>query len=134
MIGLMVARSPMAQPAQQIRFCTSRDNTRIAYATCGAGPPLLWIEHWVHHIDLDWGSPVWHPWLAMLTRRHSLIRYDWRGCGLSDRDRVEFSMAKHLEDLEAVVDAAGVERFALKGRDQKTCRYRRQPSSRWPST
>jgi len=105
----------MSHPAQQIRFCTSRDGTRIAYATCGAGPPLVWATHWVHHLKFDWDSPVWHPWLSMLTRRHTIIRYDWRGCGLSDRDRVEFSFEKHVEDFEAVVQAAGVGRFVLLG-------------------
>lgn len=103
----------MSHPAQQIRFCTSRDGTRIAYATCGIGPPLLWIGHWVRHLKFDWDSPVWRPWLLMLTRRHCVVRYDWRGCGLSDREAVEFSLEKHIEDLEAVVAAAGLSRFVL---------------------
>jgi pimeloyl-ACP methyl ester carboxylesterase len=81
----------MPQAAQQIRFCTSRDGTRIAYATRGAGPPLVWAANWVHHLELDEDSPVWRPWLTLLTRRHTLVRYDLRGCGLSDRERVEFS-------------------------------------------
>jgi pimeloyl-ACP methyl ester carboxylesterase/DNA-binding CsgD family transcriptional regulator len=105
----------MAQPAQQFRFCTSRDGTRIAYATCGAGPPLLWAAHWVHHLNYDWDSPIWGPWLSLLTRRHTVIRYDLRGCGLSDRDGVEFSFERFFEDLEAVVDAAGLETFAYFG-------------------
>ena len=105
----------MSQPAQQIRFCTSRDGTRIAYATCGAGPPLVWTGGWVHHLELDWDSPVWRPWLSLLTRRHTVIRYDMRGCGLSDRTGVEFSLEKFVEDLEAVLAAAGLERFALLG-------------------
>jgi len=105
----------MPAPAEQIRFCASRDGARIAYATCGAGPTLVWAAHWVHHLKFDWDSPVWHPWLSMLTRRHRIIRYDWRGCGLSDRDRVEFSLEKHVEDLEAMVQAAGLERFVLLG-------------------
>lgn len=103
----------MSEPAQQIRFCTSRDGARIAYATSGTGPPLVWAQHWVHHLEFDWGSPVWRPWLAMLTRRHTLIRYDWRGCGLSDREAVEFSFEKYADDLEAVIAAAGVEQFVL---------------------
>jgi pimeloyl-ACP methyl ester carboxylesterase/DNA-binding CsgD family transcriptional regulator len=103
----------MSGPAQQIRFCMSRDGTRIAYAICGAGPPLLWIGHWVRHLKFDWDSPVWRPWLFMLTRRHCVVRYDWRGCGLSDREGVHFSLEKHIEDLEAVVAAAGLSRFAL---------------------
>ena len=105
----------MSQPAQQIRFCTSRDGTRIAYATCGAGPPLVWAASWTHHLELDWDSPVWRPWIAALARRHTLVRYDWRGCGLSDREQVEFSFEKFVEDLEAVIEAAGLEQFVLFG-------------------
>jgi pimeloyl-ACP methyl ester carboxylesterase/DNA-binding CsgD family transcriptional regulator len=105
----------MSRPVDQIRFCTSRDGTRIAYGTCGCGPPLIWSPHWVHHLDFDWESPVWQPWLAFLTRRHTLIRYDWRGCGLSDREGVHFSFERHIEDLEAVVDAAKHDSVALIG-------------------
>jgi pimeloyl-ACP methyl ester carboxylesterase/DNA-binding CsgD family transcriptional regulator len=111
----------MAHPAQQIRFCTSRDGTRIAYATCGAGPVLVWVQHWVHHLNLDWDHPVWRPWLSFLTRRHTLIRYDWRGCGLSDRDRVEFSTDRYVDDLGAVIKAAGVECFTLFGMAGSGC-------------
>jgi pimeloyl-ACP methyl ester carboxylesterase/DNA-binding CsgD family transcriptional regulator len=105
----------MAHPAQQIRFCTSRDGTRIAYATYGTGPRLVWAAHWIHHLKFDWDSPVWRPWLSALARHHTLIRYDLRGCGLSDREGVEFTFGKLVEDLEAVVKAVGVERFALFG-------------------
>jgi pimeloyl-ACP methyl ester carboxylesterase/DNA-binding CsgD family transcriptional regulator len=108
----------MSYPAEQIRFCTSRNGARIAYATCGAGPPLVHAPHWVHHLKFDWDSPVWRPWLAMMTRRHTLVRYDWRGCGLSDREGVEFDSESYLADLEAVIEAAGVERFALFGMSQ----------------
>jgi pimeloyl-ACP methyl ester carboxylesterase/DNA-binding CsgD family transcriptional regulator len=107
----------MSHRNEQIRFCTSRDGTRIAYATCGKGPPLVWVTSWMHHLKLDWESPVWGPWLDLLTRRHSLVRYDWRGCGLSDRDGVEFSFERHIEDLEAVVAAAGLRSFALVGQE-----------------
>jgi pimeloyl-ACP methyl ester carboxylesterase/DNA-binding CsgD family transcriptional regulator len=103
---------PMPRPKQEIRFCTSRDGTRIAYAICGSGPPLLWMQHWVHHLDGDWESPIWVHWLSRLTRNNTLIRYDYRGCGLSDRD-VEYSFDKLCEDFEAVVAATGATRFAL---------------------
>jgi pimeloyl-ACP methyl ester carboxylesterase/DNA-binding CsgD family transcriptional regulator len=105
----------MPLTAQQIRFCVSRDGTRIAYALCGSGPPLVWRGQWVHHLKSDWESPVWRPWLEVLGLRHTVIRYDWRGCGLSDRDGVEFSPEKHIEDLEAVADAAGLKEFVLLG-------------------
>src|SRR4051812_23508926 len=105
----------MAPTAQRIRFCTSRDGTRIAYATSGTGPPLLWGAHWVHQLELDWESPVWSPWLTLLTRRHTVVRYDLRGCGLSDRKEVEFSFEKLVEDLEAVADATGIRKFGYFG-------------------
>jgi pimeloyl-ACP methyl ester carboxylesterase/DNA-binding CsgD family transcriptional regulator len=105
----------MAQPTEQIRFCTSRDGTRIAYAVSGNGPALLWSAYWVHHLKFDWDSPVWRPWLSRLTQRHTLVRFDFRGCGLSDRERVEFSTEKLVEDLEAVVDATGLDCFAFLG-------------------
>ena len=103
----------MSHPVQQIRFCASSDGARIAYATCGSGPALVWLQHWVHHLNFDWDSPVWRPWLALLTRRNTLFRYDYRGCGLSDRERIEFSFQRLAEDFEAVLAAARVERFAL---------------------
>jgi pimeloyl-ACP methyl ester carboxylesterase/DNA-binding CsgD family transcriptional regulator len=105
----------MSQSRQRIRFCTSVDGTRIAYATCGSGPPLVWVQPWNHHLEFDWDSPVWTPWLSLLTRHHTLVRYDWRGCGLSDRERVRFSFDKYAEDLDAVIAAAGLDRFALFG-------------------
>ena len=105
----------MPSPVEQIRFCKSRDGVRIAYGRSGTGSPLVWVQHWAHHLNLDRDGPVWRPWLEMLARRHALVRYDWRGCGLSDRDRVEFSLEKYVDDLDAVVAAAGLERFALFG-------------------
>jgi pimeloyl-ACP methyl ester carboxylesterase/DNA-binding CsgD family transcriptional regulator len=107
----------MSHPPQQIRFCTSRDGVRIAYATCGSGPPLVRPAHFLSHLELDWHNPVWGPWLDLLARRHTLIRYDLRGCGLSDREGIEFSFDKLIEDLEAVVEATGTERFGIVGMD-----------------
>lgn len=103
----------MSAAQQQIRFCTSRDGTRLAYATCGEGPPLLWTGHFVRHLELDWDSPVWRPWRSLLMKGRTLVRYDWRGFGLSDRKGVEFSFDKHVEDLEAIAAAAGLQQFVL---------------------
>lgn len=105
----------MSRPIQQIRFCTSRDGTRIAYASCGTGEPLIWAAHWVGHLQLSWDNQVWRPWLAMLMHRHTLICYDARGCGLSDRDVADLSLGRHIEDLEAVAAAVGLDRFSLFG-------------------
>jgi pimeloyl-ACP methyl ester carboxylesterase/DNA-binding CsgD family transcriptional regulator len=103
----------MPHSLEQVRFAKSRDGSRIAYAVCGQGPPLIWVQHWIHHLRFDWDCPIWRPWLEFLSRHHTLVRYDWRGCGLSDRDEVTFSFEKMTEDLQAVIDAAGFERFVL---------------------
>jgi pimeloyl-ACP methyl ester carboxylesterase len=103
------------QTNEHIQFCKSRDGTRIAYAVSGSGPPLLWVQHWVHHLELDHESPIWRPWLALLTHDHTLIRFDWRGCGLSDRSDVAFSLENYFSDLEAVVAATAIDRFSLFG-------------------
>ena len=103
---------------QEIRFSRTADGVRIAYATAGHGPPLVKAANYLTHLEHDWESPVWRPWLRELARHHTLVRYDQRGCGLSDRDVEGFSMAGWLADLEAVVDAADLPRFALLGLSQ----------------
>ena len=107
-----------APPAQEIRFCTAGDGTRLAYAVSGAGPPLVKAANWLSHLAYDWESPVWRHWLAELSRRFRLVRYDERGCGLSDWDIGRFSFGDWVDDLEAVVDAAGLDRFPLLGISQ----------------
>lgn len=104
----------MPEFGQQIRFCRSADGTRIAYAVSGSGPPLVWVQHWVHHLEFDLRNPIWRGWLSALASGRTLIRFDWRGCGLSDRT-VDFSIDAQKRDLEAVIDAAGIDRFALFG-------------------
>ena len=103
---------------QSIRFTRSRDGTMIAYAKSGSGPPLVRAANWLTHLEFDWESPVWRHWLRELSRRHTLIRYDERGCGLSDREVDDLSFESWVADLEAVVDAAGLERFPLFGMSQ----------------
>ena len=103
---------------QQIRFCTSFDGARLAYAVTGEGPPLVRAPHWLTHLEYEWQSPIWRPWIESLSRAHLLLRMDERGCGLSDRDVADISFEAWVRDLEAVVDAAGLERFALFGHSQ----------------
>jgi pimeloyl-ACP methyl ester carboxylesterase/DNA-binding winged helix-turn-helix (wHTH) protein len=113
-----VASISPAPPVQEIRFCTAGDGTRLAYAASGAGPPVVKAANWLSHLDYDWESPVWRHWLAELSRRFRLIRYDERGCGLSDWDIGRFTFEDWVDDLEAVVDAAGLDRFSLLGISQ----------------
>ncbi len=114
-------RRSLAAPAaveQQIRFCTTSDGVRLAYAVVGAGPPIVRAAHWITHLDFDWQSPVWRHWLVGLARERTLIRYDERGCGLSDHDVEDFSLDAWVHDLETVVDEVGCERFPLLGVSQ----------------
>lgn len=115
------ARGTGGGPAhQKVRFCTSRDGTRIAYATTGSGYPLLRAGHWLTHLEHDWQSPLRRLFLDELGRNFAVTRYDQRGNGLSDWAVNDFSLEAFVDDLEAVADAAGLERFAIYGTSQGT--------------
>ena len=103
---------------QETRYCTAAAGTSIAYATIGKGPPLVRAAHWMTHLEFDWNSPIYKHVLEDLAAGQQLIRYDERGNGLSDRDVAEMTFESWVLDLEAVVDAAGVERFGLLGISQ----------------
>ncbi|HYL93352.1 MAG TPA: alpha/beta fold hydrolase [Alphaproteobacteria bacterium] len=105
-------------PRQKIQFCVTRDGVRLAYATAGSGYPLVKAANWLNHLDYEWDSPIWKHWIGKLTRHHRVIRYDERGNGLSQWDVKDMSLELWVQDLETVVDAAGVERFALLGISQ----------------
>jgi pimeloyl-ACP methyl ester carboxylesterase/DNA-binding CsgD family transcriptional regulator len=102
---------------QEIRYCTSSDGTRIAYATMGEGPPLVKTPNWFG-VEYELESPIWRHFVEAPARNHHLIRFDQRGCGLSQRDIENISLEAWVNDLEAVVDAAGVQRFPLLGISQ----------------
>ncbi len=87
-------------------------------ASIGRGPPLLRTAHWLSHVEQDARSPVWMHWLEALSQDHAYIRYDQRGCGLSDRSPPSNSIEAWIEDLEAVVEAQGLKRFRLFGMSQ----------------
>jgi DNA-binding winged helix-turn-helix (wHTH) protein/pimeloyl-ACP methyl ester carboxylesterase len=103
---------------QEVHFCTAADGVRIAYAEVGNGPPLIRTGHWLTHLEYDWESPVWSPFLDAIAARHRLIRYDARGNGLSDWDVQDLSFDAFVRDLETVVEATGLERFPLLGMSQ----------------
>jgi pimeloyl-ACP methyl ester carboxylesterase/DNA-binding winged helix-turn-helix (wHTH) protein len=110
--------APSFSVRQKIRFCTTADGTRIAYAVSGDGPPLVKTGNWLNHLEYDWESPVWRHVFEALSSGRRLIRYDARGNGLSDRNVSDFSLQAFVSDLEAVVKASGVGRFALLGVSQ----------------
>ena len=98
---------------QEIRFCKSPNGARIAFASTGQGNPLVRTGHWLTHLEHDWHSPIWRPFLDELGKRFEVVRYDQRGCGLTDWEIDDFSLDRFEEDLETVIAAVGHEKFVL---------------------
>ena len=107
-------------PRQSIRFVQSADGTSLAWASVGSpdNPPLVKAANWLSHLELDWEAPIWSPLFRELGKSFQFIRYDERGCGLSDWIVPEISFETFVSDLELVVDAAGLDRFPLLGISQ----------------
>ena len=103
---------------QQIAFCTTSDGVRIAYAKAGAGSPVVRASHWMTHLEQDFKNPIWRHVMLGFAQRHELLRYDARGEGMSQREVGRIDFDSWISDLEAVVDAAGHERFAIFGASQ----------------
>ena len=119
-IPLKVEEQELGAPAilkQEIRFCTASDGTSLAYSVTGAGPPLVKAANWLNHLEADLHSPLWKHWIRALTAIRSVWRYDERGNGLSDWN-APLNFDAFVNDLESVVDAAGLDRFDLLGISQ----------------
>ncbi len=100
----------------------TQDNVRLAWALSGSGPAMVKASHWITHLEYDWQSPVWRHWLEFFSRHFSLIRYDERGCGLSQRDVEDIGDKNWLPDLDDVIRAAEPpEPYALLGVSQGAC-------------
>ena len=109
-------KKPSAQTASQaVTFCKTSDGINLALASAGSGPPLVRAAHWATSVDYDYESPLTGPLLQHLANRFRVIRYDGRGVGLSDRNVSKITFATMLEDLEAVINSAQIERFLLLG-------------------
>ena len=105
----------MSPMRQEIRFARTQDNVRIAYAVAGTGYPLVRGPTWMSDVQHDWDTLTFGPLFRVLAARYRLYRHDARGYGLSEGDGLDLSVETYVADLEAVVDAAGLERFALWG-------------------
>jgi DNA-binding winged helix-turn-helix (wHTH) protein/pimeloyl-ACP methyl ester carboxylesterase len=113
------ASAPIARPAvQDVTFCKTADGVHLAVATSGSGLPVVKCANWLNHIEYDWQSPIWEPFMRELSSRFRLIRYDERATGLSDWNVDDISFEAFVHDLEAVVDNLGLERFPLIGLSQ----------------
>ncbi len=114
----------VTQPDQTIRYVTTRDHVRLAWATCGPpdAPVMVKAANWITHLEYDWESLVWHHWVGFLCQNFRLVRYDERGCGLSQQDVEDLGTGNWLPDLETVVDTAQLsEPFVLLGISQGAC-------------
>ena len=107
--------STPVMPQQEVRYVAGFGGVQLACAVTGAGYPILKCANWMSDLQYDRESSVWAHWIAGLSARNTLVRYDQRGNGLSDRTVDDFSLDAQLADLEAVADAACSERFALLG-------------------
>jgi pimeloyl-ACP methyl ester carboxylesterase/DNA-binding winged helix-turn-helix (wHTH) protein len=105
-------------PRQHIAFCRAADGVRLSYAVTGEGPPLVRAANWMTHLGYDIESPVWKHWVRDLSENRQFIRYDERGCGLSDWNATDFTFEDWVADLESVVEALGLEQFPLLGVSQ----------------
>jgi pimeloyl-ACP methyl ester carboxylesterase len=101
--------------AQELGVATAADGTKIAYAVAGSGPPLVYVLGWMTHLKEGFNSPLYdnERLLSMTSNHHRFVRYDGRGFGMSDRNVEDLSIAARVSDLKAVVDALGLERFAI---------------------
>jgi pimeloyl-ACP methyl ester carboxylesterase len=103
---------------QDIRYCTTPDGVRLAYALTGEGMPIVRTSHWFAHVEHDAESPAFKYFLLDMSGGHRVLRYDARGIGLSQRDNIELSFEHFVSDLGTVVDAAGLDKFIMLGLSQ----------------
>jgi pimeloyl-ACP methyl ester carboxylesterase len=121
LIGSEAPPPPPKATQQEVQFCTAADGVRIAYARVGSGPPLLKTANWLNHLEHDWEGPVWGELFHRMSANHMLIRYDERGNGLSDWNARDLSLDAFVQDMEAVVEATGAERFPIFAISQGGC-------------
>jgi pimeloyl-ACP methyl ester carboxylesterase/DNA-binding CsgD family transcriptional regulator len=104
---------------QKIRYARSKDGAKLAWAEAGSGPVLVKAANWMTHLEYEWESPVWRHWMSFFSSHFRYIRYDERGCGMTERIINDLSFESWVDDLETVIDAAEPqEPFALLGVSQ----------------
>ncbi len=102
-------------PELEVQFFTTSDGVRIAYTVGGSGPPIVRTIDWLNHLNFEWKNPFLRHWLSEIMRHNTLLRYDQRGSGLSDWDVKDFSYERSVQDLEELIEATGLDKFAIFG-------------------
>jgi pimeloyl-ACP methyl ester carboxylesterase len=100
---------------QRIGFCCTADGVRIAYATVGIGPPLVVASAGVSHLELEWEEPRVRDFWETIGQHHMVVRYDNHGCGLSDRNRSDFSLDSEIRTIDTIVKGLGLKSHLLWG-------------------
>jgi pimeloyl-ACP methyl ester carboxylesterase/DNA-binding CsgD family transcriptional regulator len=106
------------QSRQRTRYLRTADGVQLAWAEAGRGAPLIKAGNWLTHLEYDWESPLWRHWIRFFSGHFRFVRYDERGCGMTDRTVGDLSFDRWVADLEAVADAAGTGKFILLGISQ----------------
>lgn len=91
---------------QSIRFARTPDGVKLAWAVAGQGPTLIKASNWLTHLEYDWDSPVWRHWIQFLADHFQLVRYDERGCGMSDWHAKDVTFPRWMDDFDTIVAAA----------------------------
>jgi pimeloyl-ACP methyl ester carboxylesterase len=100
---------------QRIGFTTAPDGVQLAYGVSGSGPPLVRAPVWMTHLDWDWRSLAIGAWQQRPGLHNTFVRFDYRGTGLSQRGVAIDGLEQQVNDMKAVVNAAGLDRFAIRG-------------------
>lgn len=98
---------------QKIRYVKTSDGVAIAWARSGQGRTLVRASNWLTHLEYDWQSPVWRHWTRFLASNFDYVRYDERGCGMTDWQVTGLSVDRWVADLDAVVEASKVQKPTL---------------------
>jgi len=91
---------------QRIRYAKTGDGARLAWAESGAGPVIAKAANWLTHLQYEWDSPVWKHWIQFFSTHGRFVRYDERGCGMSDWQRGTLVLEQWAADLQTVIEAA----------------------------
>ena len=109
----------MKKSTQRIRYVRTTDGVQLAWADAGSGPVMIKAANWLTHLEYEWESPVWRHWIRFFSDNYRFIRYDERGCGMTDRNVGDLSVERWVADVEDIVDAADLrEPFTMLGISQ----------------